>query len=236
MQSLAIARADSTFTLLKRAAFLYFRHPRLALVAGLSLPVVVLDVMSRGDLTLSLFSALLSFATFFVVIAALAYSSGELLAGREPGVLEAYHRVARRHRTFLGVMLAYFLGIVLPLGTLIGIPVGLYLTVRWWFAPHAAALRDVSAGEALRMSSAIVKGAWWQMFGRTVALVILAGLPVATAGILLGFIEPYLAVIAYIVATLLLPIPTTFHTILFVNAVDTSLTNAAARLEVRPSP
>jgi len=236
MQPLTADVTDSTVTLLKRAASLYLGHPRLALIAMVGLPVVVVNVISRGHWWLLSFSALLWFAVSFFVVAALAYGSGELLAGREPGILDAYRRVALRCRTLLGVMLAHFLGVALPLGTLVGIPVGLYLLVRWWFGPYAAVLNDVSTREALRISSSIVKGAWWQMFGRTVALMSLLSLSVAATGMLLGLIEPYLALIPYIVGTLLLPLSTAFYTLLFLNAVDAKLLQSAASPEASLSP
>lgn len=236
MQPLAGDADGSTFTLFKRAASLYLGHPRLALAAVVGLPVIVVNVVSQGHWWLLSFTALLWFAVSFFVVAALAYSSGELLAGEERGILFAYRRVALRWRSLLGVMLAHFFGVALPLATLIGIPLGLYLLVRWWFAPYAAALKDVSAAEALRMSSTIVKGDWWQMFGRTVGLMSLLSLAVVAAGVLLTLVQPYLALIPYTVGTLLLPLSTAFYTLLFLSAMDTKLSQSAALAEARLSP
>jgi len=220
--------AGGTFTLLKQATSLYVSHPGLSLIALAGAPFVILDTFSRTNLWLALLGASLWFVVLFFVLAALAYSSSELLAGRQPSILDSYRRVAQRYWALSGIMVAHFLGVVVPFGILIGIPLGVYLLVRWWFGLYAVVLKDVSAGEALRISSSLVKGAWWQTFGRTVAVMTAVGLSATAIGILLGPIAGYLVVVPHIIVLLLLPLPTAFYTIQFLNATGVQVTKGAA--------
>ena len=221
--------AASTLTLLKQASSLYCSHLRHSLIALVGVPVVVvLDLPSRDSPALAVFGPLLWFVVSFLVLAALAYSWSEVLAGREPSMLDSYRRVVQRLGALFGIMLAHFLGVVVPFGTLVGIPVGLYLLVRWWFGLYAAVLNDVPAGEALRISSSIVKGAWWQTFGRTVAVMTAVALAAWAIGVLLSRVEGYLVVVPHVIVLLLLPLPSAFYTIQFLNATGVQVTKGAA--------
>jgi hypothetical protein len=75
---------------------------------------------------------------------------------------------------FATVLLA---GIGVTVGLLVILP-GIYLAIRWFFAPQAVVIDGRRGPEGLRLSGNRVQGAWW----RTFAIVLVAQLP----GILIG--------------------------------------------------
>lgn len=93
--------------------------------------------------------------------------------------------------------------------TVIGIPIAVYLGVRWAFVSQAAVLAEAAAGRALGTSFAVTRGAWWRTvvtlsllalagaaFGPLVgiALMVLGGVPIDLANgagaIVYGFTQP----------------------------------------------
>ncbi|MFG3286856.1 hypothetical protein [Streptomyces sp. NPDC048111] len=61
------------------------------------------------------------------------------------------------------------------LSTLALTPVGIWLWVRFAFAPAAAVLENQGPVEALRRSSRLVKGAWWRTFGILALVAVISG-------------------------------------------------------------
>jgi hypothetical protein len=75
---------------------------------------------------------------------------------------------------FAAVLLA---GVGVALGLVLILP-GIYLAIRWFFAPQAVVIDGERGPPALRRSGGLVQGFWWRTFG----IVLLSQLP----GVLIG--------------------------------------------------
>src|SRR5690606_29967373 len=62
------------------------------------------------------------------------------------------------------------------------LPIAIWLLVRWSFVSQATVLDDAGTREALRSSSAAVKGRWWRVALANVSLFVVACVP----GVLVG--------------------------------------------------
>jgi hypothetical protein len=58
--------------------------------------------------------------------------------------------------------------------TVVGIPLALWLGVRWLFVQDGMLLRGLGARDSLRWSAAIVRGHWWRTLGRATLLAAIA--------------------------------------------------------------
>jgi hypothetical protein len=122
-----------------------------------------------------------------ITTAAVAVILNEIDAGRRILAGQAYRRVLRRLRPLARGMATEILMVFLLTITVVGIPLAVHRFTRWSLFAQAAMLDDVSAGEALRRSSQLVRGQWWRTFGFTVlvdALAVLSG-PLCGVGLLL---------------------------------------------------
>ncbi|MEV7415102.1 hypothetical protein [Streptomyces sp. NPDC089919] len=64
--------------------------------------------------------------------------------------------------------------VLLPLGVLATLPLSVWLGVRFSLAPAAVVVEGLGPVAALRRSAALVKGAWWRIFGITLLTVLIA--------------------------------------------------------------
>ncbi|MCX4528993.1 MULTISPECIES: hypothetical protein [unclassified Streptomyces] len=67
-----------------------------------------------------------------------------------------------------------FLGL-LPVLLLVTVPLTVWLNTRLALAPAAAVMEDASPVTALRRSAALVRGAWWRIFGITLLAGVIGG-------------------------------------------------------------
>jgi hypothetical protein len=93
-----------------------------------------------------------------------------LARGEEPTVGGALEGLRGRVAPALGAVALYTLGVLV--GLVLFILPGIWLAVRWYFAPQAAIVDGESPVGALRRSSELVQGQWW----RTAGLLLLAGI------------------------------------------------------------
>ncbi len=102
----------------------------------------------------------------------------EIQAGREPKIVDCFRN---SYRQIWPVVVALLIVIaVAGFLTLIvfGIPVAIYLTVRWQFFGQAAILDNAASGwEAIRRSGQSVSGDWWRTLKQTIVFQIFAFLP-----------------------------------------------------------
>ncbi len=110
----------------------------------------------------------------------------DIRAGRQPEVLRSF-RESYRH---LGVLALALLIVSVSLSGLtllvIGIPVALWLAVRWQFFGQATLLDDVPSGPAaVRRSAQVVNGRWWQALGDSVLFQLFSLVPGPLVGMLL---------------------------------------------------
>jgi hypothetical protein len=111
----------------------------------------------------------------------------QLSAEGRASATDAYRATLRELRPLLGgLVLAAFAVAVLDL-TLIGLPIAIWLTVRWSLLAQSAALCGGGATASLRRSSRLVRGHWWRTASLTVFVTGLALLLGPLAGTLLLF-------------------------------------------------
>ena len=95
-----------------------------------------------------------------IVQAVTAIAMVELDEGRAVGAWAAYSLALRRLRPLAGALLLAVLVVALLDLTLIGIPIGAWLTVRWSLLAQVVALEDESRWRSLRRSGRIVHRHW----------------------------------------------------------------------------
>lgn len=128
------------------------------------------------------------FSMMLVVIPPLIFAIREFQAGRTPGIIGSFRGGYRRVRAVLfGLVIEYGVAGFLLI-TWVGLPVAIWLTVRWQFFGQAAILDDAGNGRnAIRMSAAVTRGNWWQALGHTFVFQVLAVLPGPLIGLTLLF-------------------------------------------------
>lgn len=126
------------------------------------------------------------FSMMLVVIPPLIFAIREMQAGRTPSVIGSFRGGYRRLRAILfGLVIEYGVAGVLLI-TWFGLPVAIWLTIRWQFFGQAAILDDAGNGRtAIRMSAEVTRGSWWQVLGRTFVFQVLAVLPGPLIGLTL---------------------------------------------------
>jgi hypothetical protein len=177
-------------TLFRDALSVYGAHPLtfLAIGAAIVAPVQLavsgfgLSQLTAGyDASPEPAEAIIPTAVTYVVIAPLItaiciHALRSVAAGEGPGagraILEGFEAFTP---LFAAVLLA---GIGVAVGLLLILP-GIYLAIRWFFAPQAVVIDGERGPGALRRSSELVQGFWW----RTFAIVLVAQLPAILIGL-----------------------------------------------------
>ncbi len=150
-----------------------------------------------------------------IILAALIYAVGEAEEGQHPSFARSYLAIFKRIRSVLGVAVVYWGLSQLLFASLVGSPLAIYLMVRWLFGTQAVVIGGLRTGEALALSSRIVKGIWWQIAGLAILLAAFILGPFAIAGLLLGPWHPATLVLSPLATTALAPFLTSFQTLLF---------------------
>jgi hypothetical protein len=122
-----------------------------------------------------------------VVQAVCATALVQLSEGRHVSAGQAYRAVARRWRPLLGGLAIAAVSVLVADLTLIGLPIAIWLTVRWSLLAQAVVLEDESATGALRRSARLVRGEWWRTASLTVFVTGIALLLGPLVGTLLLF-------------------------------------------------
>jgi hypothetical protein len=110
----------------------------------------------------------------------------ELQAGRTPSGRECFRSGYRQFWPLaIGFVIVYATaGILVAL--VIGIPLAIWLSVRWQFCGQAAVLDRAATGRDAVWTSAIaVRGHWWQALGQALVFQMIAVLPGPLIGLLL---------------------------------------------------
>ncbi|MGO9901135.1 MAG: hypothetical protein ACLP0J_15910, partial [Solirubrobacteraceae bacterium] len=133
--------------------------------------LVALD--GRGPLTT--FLALLIgslFAAIATVIttAAVACSLYELQDGRRISPVEAFKLAFTRLRALAGGAARELAAVALLTATAFGIPLAIWLFIRWSLFTQACVLDGASARRSLRRSATLVRGQWWRTLGITAVI------------------------------------------------------------------
>ena len=153
---------------------------------------------------------LLSLLPLTIVEAAvIAYVDG-LDRGVDQTEGQAFRLATNKARPLLGSVGRLAAAVVPLCIILVGLPIAIYLMIRWLFAPQAVMLEDADGLGGLRSSAALTLGEWWVTFGRVAAtgllvmcvnLLILAGLTAApvvlyavVSAIIGAFTWPYFSI------------------------------------------
>ena len=107
--------------------------------------------------------------------------------------------------------LSYLIVILLSI-TIIGIPVAILFSVRWFFIMQTASLERCGPAGALVRSSDLVRGNWWRVFGIMSLILITFGIANGIVGSVLGLI-PYVGPV--VTAILFAPVLIIFQTLLY---------------------
>ena len=100
--------------------------------------------------------------------------------GAEPSVARSLREASLTFPTLLTAMALYITGTSLGLLALV-IP-GLYLAVRWYFAPQSVVAERRGPVDSLRRSGELVRGEWWRVLGLAIILTITGVLIAAILG------------------------------------------------------
>lgn len=128
------------------------------------------DTTMGTGLVILVFTILVSVAVSTFVVAGLAYASAHVYLGRViiPGI--ALQRAGQRFWTYLGSLILWSLAVGGLTITIIGIPFAIYFSVRWGLYALPVLLEGTTASNALRRSTALVKGSWGRVFGIMLAI------------------------------------------------------------------
>jgi hypothetical protein len=131
------------------------------------------------DGALALAAGMIQFGiAYWLVISAVVASLAITDRGQRVGVTESYELTFSRFRPLVGARLRAIGIIALLSVTIVGIPLAIYLGVRWTFLEQAVLFDGANARDARRVSARVVSGHWWRTLG--------AGYSVAAVGIGLG--------------------------------------------------
>lgn len=198
-------------------------------------------MLVRGMLgELAAFGPILSLVVIIIstVVSIIAYIALTLFVAdpsRYPSVSGLYGEAKRYFFPYLwiGILngLAVFAGMILFI-----IP-GIIVAIWFIFSGYTLVLEDKRGTQALKASKALVKGRWWAVFGRSVVIGLVFGIPFIIIYLALVFIVPDLAIataIFNIVSTLVIPIGLAYSYFLYKDA-RASADTAPVPLSENPS-
>jgi hypothetical protein len=114
------------------------------------------------------FGLALNLVGLAIVQAACARLLVELDARGRASAVQAYRAAFHRLAPLLGGLFVAAVVIALLDLTLIGLPIAVWLTIRWSLLAQAVALDDESVGGSLRRSARLVRRHWWRTASLTV--------------------------------------------------------------------
>jgi hypothetical protein len=104
----------------------------------------------------------LTLAGIAIVETTTALAMVELDQGRDVGVLSAFRTAIIRIPAVIGALAIAIPVVVVANLTLIGLPLGIWLTVRWGLISQVAAVEAKGVRGCLGRSSQLVRGHWWR--------------------------------------------------------------------------
>jgi hypothetical protein len=207
VEPLPLAERRRAGEIVRVAAVTYRRHPGPFSVVGLiAIPIAALALVLAavvehlpflGDLVAvsdpddtgsrlviaSLIAALFGIFAFVLISAAVAWLVGGH-GGPLPSARDALHAVARRIGALAGAFLPAAVVIVALDLVVIGIPIAIWLFVRWQFLPQVTMLEGRDGLRTLARSGELVRGRWWH----TALVTFVVTLVLGTVGIVVGLL------------------------------------------------
>jgi hypothetical protein len=133
------------------------------------------------------FGFVLNLLGLAVVQSACANALAELAAHGRASAAAAYRATARRAGPLLAGLVLAALAVAVVQLTIVGLPIAIWLTIRWSLLAQAVVLDDEGAAGALRRSGRLVRGSWWRTASLTVFVTGVALLLGPVVGTLLLF-------------------------------------------------
>jgi hypothetical protein len=200
-----LALRRRTGEILRVAGALYRRHPgTFAAVGAIALPVAALAVLVGavaahlpfiGDLVVvsdsegaggrfvvsSIIAAVFAVFAFLLISAAVAW-----IVGDSHGIRASARGSARATGSEAGalarsILLAAVIVVILGL-TVIGLPISIWLAVRWLFVPQVTMLEGCRGRTALARSAKLVRRRWWH----TALIALIVAAVINTVGLVVG--------------------------------------------------
>jgi hypothetical protein len=123
-------------------------------------------------------------AMLLIISPAVVQAVADINAGLEPGVIRSYRLAASRILAIAVALLIMLVLITIPILTVIGIPIAVWLLVRWQFYTQVIIFdRDATGPEALQESTRLVRNRWWKTLFAVFLFDLLATIP----GVIVGF-------------------------------------------------
>jgi hypothetical protein len=245
---LPIVRRRRAGEIVRASLALYRRHPVPFVVVGLLyLPLAALagflaalvrflpfagdlvDLFDSGggggravlSLLVGGFASLLAFV---VVAAAVATLVADVSAGRQPIAVLGLSRVRQRAADLARGLLRAFVIVLVLDATVIGLPFGTFLLVRYQLFAQATMLEGIGGRAALARSSRLVRGRWWHtaiFVGFVHAVLWLSGFAIGLVLLVLVPSMPFwvLSVVVTVASALLMPLGAIMLTLLYGDAV-----------------
>lgn len=120
---------------------------------------------------------LLSILTTVLSSGALIRAVGDVLAGVEPDFGRSYQVALNRFWRLLGVLVIQAPVVAGLFITVLGIPLAIFVVVRWLMAQQVVVLENTRSTRALGRSWEMVRGRWWRTLGIALALGLLSVIP-----------------------------------------------------------
>ena len=207
-----LRRRRATGQIVRGALALYRQHPRPLLALGaLFVPAaiveaIVQDIVFRGSPVGALVDTAGSSSLLSATIALLVGGAGHLVAtsivlagtgavvaaldaGHPVGVRDAYRLLGERLTPVLGVTAITLTVVVLLAITVIGIPVAVYLLVRWAVAQQACAIERLPARGSLTRSADLTRGRLLRTLRPAALVNVLGAISGPVVGIVLLFVS-----------------------------------------------
>ncbi|MGC4106536.1 MAG: hypothetical protein QM753_09355 [Thermomicrobiales bacterium] len=150
---------------------------------------VIISVMDKSPgsyFAVALLVGILQHLVGLVVVGpAVIETYDEMERNEQLSAIDAYQRVIRQFRQLVGPVLKSSVIVVILSLTVIGIPVALWLLVRWYFIPQAVMLDDQQGGAARATSAKAVDGHWLSSALKLILLAIIGAAPGAFVGLIL---------------------------------------------------
>lgn len=180
---------DAMFSLYRRHFGLFLGIAAVSLFAELIGQVLVdFPRLIEPDFLRLTFALIILGFGLIVSIGGIVVASAALYLGRRITARAAFGRVRQRLFPLLGSALIWLLVVVSLAVTIVGIPFALYFAGRWGFFVETLLLEGVSARDALRRSSELVRDMWWRVCGMLLAVCLLSTAIHAVFEISVGFV------------------------------------------------
>ncbi|HLU34303.1 MAG TPA: hypothetical protein VKZ61_00930 [Thermomicrobiales bacterium] len=183
----------------------------------------------------SLVGSIQQLAMLLVIAPAVVQAVADITRGQQPDVLRSYRLASGRTPAIALAFLVFVILTGIPLATAIGIPIALWLAIRWHFFMQVLVFDgQVSSADSLRVSHTLVSGRWWKTFFAVLAFDLLATIP----GIAVGFglltlgrtAVGFANATSSILYALTIPISVIAVTLLYLQLVERSSPTELARL------